>query len=68
MAEEIVESNKEYLSEICNEINDILEKHNTKKYDIPESLLKYAIINNNPEMIERFLKDGFVALNSDQRC
>ena len=60
-------TNQEYLSEIVNEINDVLEKHNAKAYDIPESLMAYAIINNDPEMIEAFLEDGFVALNSDQR-
>ena len=60
-------NNQEHLSEIVNEINDILGKHNAQAYDIPESLMVYVIINNDPEMIEAFLEDGFVALPSDQR-
>ena len=60
-------NNQEYLLEIVDEINGILEKYNAKAYDIPESLVAYAVINNDPEMIEAFLEDGFVALNTDQR-
>lgn len=60
-------SSQEYLSKIVDEINDILEKYNAKTHDIPESLMAYTIINNDPELIEAFLINGFVALNSDQR-
>lgn len=53
------------LSKIVQSINDILVEHDTKASDIPESLIAYAIINDAPYMIEDFIEDGFVALNSD---